>query len=71
VFRYDVSKYRFGPDLTGGEARALATQIAHEKYMPADWDWQHSREQAIQEISDSLYDMILDCLAAMKSNVGE
>jgi len=67
VFCYDVSKYRFGPNLSRAEARSLAFHIATEKFKPADWDWQHSREQAIEEIRDSLFEIILQQVESMRA----
>jgi hypothetical protein len=71
VLRYEVSKYRFGPGLTSTEARSLAASIAAEKYRAADWDWKHSRKQAIEKISESLYDMIMECVANMRAKPPE
>jgi hypothetical protein len=68
TFRYELSKYRFGPDLRPAKARSLALSIAHEKYRAADWDSRHSQKQAIEEIGDSLYDIIIECVGNMRAN---
>jgi hypothetical protein len=66
-FRYDLSDYRFGPELTEMQARILAEQIAAEKYKYAEWDRDHPRVLAEAEIADSLYGMIMKAVGNMQA----
>ncbi len=66
-FRYNLSDYRFGPDLTLDEARRLAERIASEKYKHSEWDRQHPRVAAEAEIADAVYDLILKAIDRMQT----